>query len=358
MNGDSDSYNNNKNDGGSENRAFRLQVEAVLAQRFAKAMVTRINQLQVTNAQDFKLSTHEQKALMNVVTANLLEGAAAGVITFFILRRLNMEYFKHLKRSYSEQNATIRRPTMPDAFSSPYQQVPTTQQTTNITNMMKNAAEKASSSGDGAGRSFGSARLMVNATSIIFDGIVSCYVAVFVSTRNRDPLLQQLSDLPLLEGESIVSKELCPIFTNELKSIYQDLAHDNNNRNSPTLPKFSAKNKVFVRDAIADPQTPQLLFYINFCTNCRRRAAYENILREQSGLSSDAVISIPPPGVPQTFDVTNDIAFASSLDSDPFSTEAASDMHNNSNFDDNTTTSSNDWTEPFVTDHEEEKRRK
>ena len=41
-----------------------------------------------------------------------------------------------------------------------------------------------------------------------------------------------------------------------------------------------------------DPQTPQLQFYINFCTNCRRRrrrrrVAYENILREQSDLNSE-----------------------------------------------------------------------
>ena len=356
MNGDNDSDRNNKNDGSSENRAFRLQVEAILASRFTKATETRRNQLLVMNPQYFNLSTHELKTLMKVLmnfeVANLLDGAVAGVITFFILRQFNRANFEQIKRSYSERNATIRRPTISNAFSSPYQQVPTTQQTTNITNMMKNVTEKASSSGGGAGGIFGSAR------PIFIPFVVAhCVCLYFVCIRKRDQLLKQLSDLPLMEGESFVSKELCPIFSNELKSIYQDLAHDNNNRNLRTLPKFSTKNKVFVRDAIADPQTQQLQLYINFFTNCRRRAAYENILREQSGLSSDAVISIPPPGVPPTLDISNDIDFASISDSDPFSTEIASDMRNNSNLDDNTT-NSNDWTEPFVTDQEEEKRRK
>ena len=71
------------------------------------------------------------------------------------------------------------------------------------------------------------------------------------------------------------------------------------------------------------------------------------------------MISIPPPGVPTpTFDVSNDIAFASISDSDFRFTKISSENNYNDSNLDNTTTNSNDWTEPFVTDQEEEKRRK
>jgi hypothetical protein len=362
MDSEKNTENGDSTGSNGDNRTFRLQVEATLAQRFVKAMEIRMKQLEVTNAQDFVLSAHERKVLMNVVTANMLEGAAAGVITFFILRRMHGEYFKYLKRSYAERSvAPIRRPTMPNSFNSPYQQIPTKpQQVTNITNVMGNATESTSSdSGSGAGGTFGLARWMVNATSLLFDGIISLYVALFVSTRNPDKFIQEISDLPLMEGESIVSKELCPILLNELKSMHQDLAQDNDSMNSPTLPKISAKNKVYVRDALKDPQTPMLQCFMNFCTNCRRRAAYEQLLREQSGLSNDTVVPIPPPGVPPALDVTNDIIDMASLSSDiaSLSSEIVSeDIYNDSNFDDGTT-NSNDWTEPFVTDQDEKRRK-
>ena len=364
MNGDSDSNKNSNSDGSNKNRSFRLQVEATMAQRFIKAMEIRMKQLEVTSAQDFKLSQHERTVLMDVVKANLLEGAAAGFITFFVLRRLHAAYFNYLKRGFAEQNMAIRRPTVPNAFNSPYQQIPNkplSQAQTNIPNMMENAAAASASSAgkSGANGSFGTARWMVNATSFVFDGIVSFYIAVFVSTRNPEKFLKEVSDLPLMEGESVVSKELCPILLDELKKIHSDLEHDNTNTNAQMLPKISTNNKEVVRDSIADPQTAILQCLMNFCTNCRRRAAYEQILREQSGASSDDVISIPPPGVPPTLDVTNDIAFNSSADSSPLVTEMTSeDAYNDSNFDDTTgTTASSDWTESFDADQEEKRRK-
>lgn len=350
----SDSTDPSSDGNTNKNRSFRLQVEANLAQRFIKAMEIRMKQLEVTNAQDFKLSQHERKVLMDVVTANLLEGAVAGAITFFVLRRLHVEYFKYIKRGYADPTATFRRPTMPNAFNSPYQQIPVTPTQPTITNMT-NAMQN--STGSNSGR-FGSTRWIVYATSLIFDGIVSMYVALFVSTRNPDKFLEQVSDLPLMEGESVISRELCPILLNELQKIHADLAHGSRDMNSPTLPKISDKNKVIVRDAIAHPQTPVLQCLMNFCTNCRRRAAYEQLLREQSG-SNDAVISIPPPGVPPTFDIANDITL-SATDENPLSTlTTTEDLFNDSNFDDDITTGTtdSDWTEPFVTDQEDDRRK-
>ena len=363
---DSDRDKNSSDGGGTnENRSFRLQVEANIAQRFVKAMEIRLKQLEVTSAQDFKLSPPERKVLMDVVTANLLEGAVAGIFTFVVLRRLHMEYFKHLKRGYAADQTTtttassFRRPNVPNAFNSPYQQIPVNPQPP-PTNSITNAMENSTGSSNGP---FGSAKWVVYATTMVFDGIVSMYVAIFVSTRNPEKFLAQVSDLPLMEGESVVSKELCPILLNELRTIHADLAHGSNSNTmkSPipttrSLPKISDKNKVIVRDAMANPQTPILQCFLNFCNNCRRRAAYEQILREERG-SNDAVISIPPPGVPPTFDITNDIALSTTDSNTPLST--TDDMFNDSNFDDDTTTNStsSDWTEPFVTDQEDDRRK-
>lgn len=353
MNGESDSNSKNGNDGGAtDNRTFRLQVEGSLAQRFVKAMEMRMRQLEISNAQDFKLSHHERKILMDVVTANLLEGAAAGLISFFVLRRFHVEYFKYVNRKvgFSGQTNTVRRPTSPDTFNSPYQQIPIKpQDSTNLSNAMENAATNTTGTGKSGGT--GPPGWLFHGTSLLFDGIVSLYVAIFVSTRNPDKFLQQISEIPLMEGESVVSRELCPALLNEFQNIQNDL--DDSAR--PTLPAIHANNKLVVRDAIAHPQTAVLQCMMKFCTNCRRRAAYEQILREQSG-STDAVIRIPAPGVPPDLDVTNDIAASMTGNVHPLSADmmTTEDIYNDSNFEDNTTTdvTGDDWT-----DREDERRK-
>ncbi len=358
MSGESDGNSKNSNDGGAtDNRAFRSQVEGSLAQRFVKAMEMRMRQLEITNAQDFKLSHHERKILMKVVTANLLEGAAAGLLSFFVLRRFHVEYFKYVSRKggFMGQTSTIRHPTSPGNFNSPYQQIPIKpQEPTNISNVMENAAGNATGSGKSGGT--GPPGWLFHGTSLLFDGIVSLYVALFVSTRNPDKFLQRISEIPLMEGESVISRELCPVLLNEFQNVQNDLAASDR----PTLPLIHANNKLIVRDAMANPQTPVLQCMMKFCTNCRRRAAYEQILREQSG-STDAVISIPAPGVPPDLDVTNDIAASMTDDVHPVSADmmTTEDIYNDLNFEDNTTTdaTSNDWTDSFGTDQEDERRK-
>jgi hypothetical protein len=305
----------NGSDGGTnENLLSRLQVEATLAQRFIKAIKNRMKQLVVTSAQDFKLSSqHERKVLMDVAASNLLEGAVAGLVTFWLLRRI--PYFK--------------RRVVLNIFKIPYYPVAPQQPT------------------------FKSICYAI--ALVIFDGYISISAARFVFERNPDKFLEQLSDLPLMEGESVVSKRLCPILLKELQMIHADLA-----------PEISDMNKVIVRDAIANPQTPLLQCYMKFCTNCRRRAAYEQILREQSG-SSDAVIRIPPPGVPpnmslspiDTNPLSTQMTTVDMFDDSNFADDTTEDMFNDSNFEDDTTssTTSSDWTETFVTDQEDDRRK-
>jgi hypothetical protein len=361
MNGEDD----NKNQDSAlqnGNRALRLKVESNIVQRFMNAMEVRMNQLEVTNTQDFKLSPHERKVLMDVCTANLFEGVAAGLVTFFVLRRLHYEYFRYLKRGYDSG-----RSSMPNAFNSPYQQVPRNRPEINVTNTVENtksisrlSTPQSGSTSTGSTSAFGSTRWLFQATSFIFDGIVSLYVAIYVSTRNPDQFLQQISDIPLMEGTSVVSKELCPILLEEIQRLQNDLAHNDENTSTGTqlnkaLPKISPKNKVLFRDAMNHPETPVLQCLLQFCTNCRRRSAYEQILREQSGSDEATAISIPPPGVPTTLDISNDVY---NSDTDTVLSDMEHTLYNDDDGNNISTRDETNWTDPFVTDQEEHRRRK
>jgi hypothetical protein len=408
MNGASNNSNNNNGDttgGGTSTspveRDYRIKVEASLAQRFVKAMEGRMNELAELNRKknmkmnEFKLSDHETKVLMDVCTSNILEGTLAGVVTFFVLRRVHAQYFKWVQRRYGLDTTTTstttsssssfnQLPTVPNRFNSPYQQIPNKPHVDSKTirdstlHTGSNSGSNRGTTGSGDTYSFGSPKWLYNVTSFLFDGIISFYVAVYVSTRNPEKFLQQVSDIPLMEGKSIVSNELCPILLQELQNIQNDIQqkqdnntdhnhlHDDYENNedmnididsnsikiksmsssssSSSSSRIHANNHEIVQDAIIHPQTIVLKCLLNFCNNCQRRQKYESILREQNGLSDDEEVIIPFPGVPKVsslFDTDDDDDGMNR--SGTIGPRRISDNHNNS---------STDWSDEdtFVTD--------
>lgn len=308
----------------SDDSKDRLRVEARMAQRFFKAFERKTDQLELRR--DFRLSEREQKVLMDLVTANLLEGVAAGIVTFVVLRRLRAAYYKRL-----EQGNIQKPPPVPNAFNSPFQQQnPPVQK---IATAMESVRDK----GD-----FRFGRFMFNQFTIILDGMLSFYVTVYVSTRKSDTFLKRVTDIPLLEGQSTVADELCPVFLNELKSLYRE---EQNHR-------LSGVEEM----ALHDPETPALKCLLDFCTNCRRRSAYEEMLRRERGLPPDEPIAIPPPGVPldvalTDLSISDDItgAFESS-ETDEFASGPINEDIDSMNL--------TDWSDDFVTDQEEDDPRK
>jgi DNA-binding protein Fis len=307
----------------SDDSKDRLRVESRLAQRFFKAFERKTDQLEMRR--DFRLSEREQKVLMDLVTANLLQGVAAGVVTFVVLRRLRAAYYKRL------QGSLQKPPSVPNAFNSPFQQQnPPVQK---ISTAMEGVQDQTS---------FRFSRFVFNQFTIVLDGMLSFYVTVYVSTRKTDVFLQKVTDIPLLEGQSTVADELCPVFLNELKGLYREQQSH----------RLSAAEEM----ALHDPETPALKCLLDFCTNCQRRAAYEDLLRRERGLPPDEPIAIPPPGVPL------DVAFTQLSMSDVVTSDWNSpetdEFEAGSLNDDDDSVNLTDWADDFVTDEEEDDPKK
>lgn len=324
----------------NESSSDRTRTEAGLAKRFMSAMERKAKQLELQK--EFKLSDQERKVLMEVCTSNMLEGVAAGVVTFLVLRRVRAMYYNYLRRQVTNNNKS----TGPNAFNSPFQQLnpPTVRNNEafqadqfKAINFMENAQ-------NGTNSDMNLQRSLFNAFTILFDSMVAFYIAIAVSTRTPETVLHKVSEIPLIAGQSTVSDEICPVFVQELRNIYLD-------RQNQRLTNDEEK-------ALDNPQGPVFKCLLDFCSNCQRRAAYEELLRRENGLNANDRVIIPPPGVP------SDIPFSDLMISsdtkgvwDDGTSQSSPDFYDaENNF--NITNNDNEWAESFVSDQEEDQRKR
>lgn len=116
------------------------------------------------------------------------------------------------------------------------------------------------------------------------DATVSLFVAANVSwmMTDKDKIRSILADIPLVEGRSVISDELCD---DAISTYYQ------------TPKEIWTKNR-----ESNDPNATTLQLIQTFVKNCEKRSAFENTLKKQHQLSPDEPVSIPSPGVPRDFE--------------------------------------------------------
>lgn len=309
-----------------ETRA-RKKEEFNLASRFINAANRKLDQITLRDT-NFQLDKAESKVLMEVNNTGLLEGAAAGILSFIVLRRIRSG-FLHRLRQQTATNSPV-----PYARKSPFQQQKPPLQAAEpsadqpLGTIAEGVLNRRSSAGSGT---------VFNVLSWMIDFTVSFYIAVYVSLRNPDKILQKVSAIPLIEGRSRVAEELCPEFMRELRSIQED-------RDSGALNSIQS-------NALQNPQTPILKALLLFCHNCQRRATYEKLLRQERGLAPDAAVSIPSPGVPHNEIPTaiNPIGNNTAWGDEP----QGPDFYDPS-LDNAEAANNNEWTESFVTDQEDQ----
>uniref|UniRef100_A0A7S4K4I7 Uncharacterized protein n=1 Tax=Odontella aurita TaxID=265563 RepID=A0A7S4K4I7_9STRA len=110
---------------------------------------------------------------------------------------------------------------------------------------------------------------------------VAMYFSVFFADRKK--LLRDISEVPLVEGRSLISDELCSDFI----QTYQEISKE-------TWSTYRGKSDVI--DGIE-----------NFVLNCKKRELFEAQVRAERGLKPGGTaehLSIPPPGVPRDLDVS------------------------------------------------------
>lgn len=113
--------------------------------------------------------------------------------------------------------------------------------------------------------------------SVLFDGLLSTAMAgtVWILATDKQKLYDTASDIPLIDGRSDISDNLCSDFIAQYDSI---------------RPEFW---KEYRDDGLSAIQ--------EFVANCRKRQAFERRLRRELGMGDNDPVSIPSGGVPREF---------------------------------------------------------
>eukprot|EP00571_Detonula_confervacea_P017461 CAMPEP_0172303498 /NCGR_PEP_ID=MMETSP1058-20130122/5027_1 /TAXON_ID=83371 /ORGANISM="Detonula confervacea, Strain CCMP 353" /LENGTH=302 /DNA_ID=CAMNT_0013014335 /DNA_START=20 /DNA_END=928 /DNA_ORIENTATION=- len=138
--------------------------------------------------------------------------------------------------------------------------------------------------------------LLFRTVRLALDTFVSLSVGSYASLYflDRDKMMKQFSEIPLIEGRSLLSEELCGDFTKEFQKFDSQIW----NKNHPSLSGGGHTTD--------DGQSDFRNTIQGFVANCRRRAICEEELRTERGLRGSDVVAIPSPGVPRDISVSLD----------------------------------------------------
>jgi len=146
------------------------------------------------------------------------------------------------------------------------------------------------------------AGLFMRTIRLAVDALLSVYVAAGVTAWKTDysQMINTIANIPLVEGKSLLSEELCYDFIQE----------------------YDKHRDLFDPAAPADTQSSSLDMIMksvqSFTVNCKKRKMYEKVIQEQRGgvggdgdhdfllTGSSSSISIPSPGVPPDLNVDDD----------------------------------------------------
>lgn len=140
-----------------------------------------------------------------------------------------------------------------------------------------------------------SPNFLIRGMRLGLDMFVSMSVGAYASLLlfDKDTMMKQASEIPLVQGRSLLSEELCHDFTVE----FQKYSRDTWDANHPAL----------TGGVRSDNKRSEFTSLIQgFVANCRRRSIYEQELRAEQGLREDEPVVVPAPGVPKDISVSLD----------------------------------------------------
>jgi hypothetical protein len=217
------------------------------------------------DSRGFTLEDEERKILYEINNFGILPAAAAGLTTLFVLRNIRPAMLRRFRGKKPPTNTGGGGGSSPHVTNSPFQQGP----------------PPGGGGGNGNGGDYKQLQpsLFLRTFGWSMDLISSFMVAVGASimTTDHEVIAGKITTLPLVSGRGRVAEELCPPVLNFLQEIRRDES---------------------TREVLENASSTNLKQILAFCQNCQRRGAYENRLRQEKGLASDAPVSIPPPGVP------------------------------------------------------------
>jgi hypothetical protein len=220
---------------------------------------------------EFQHGVKESLVIDQMQDMGLYEGIAAGVLTFIILRRGPLIIGRYVQKSRMQQENSIRN----TGFSNSSYQLSDPNPTNRLQQTLNPKYPRPRN-------------VFLRGIWFCFDATVSLIVAASVTSMYTitEQLRNQIAELPLIEGRSLVAESLCDDLAAELQAVQAE-----GNRAYRRLRKRDAQNE------------DHAAFYMEgvekFVENCQRRNAMERRLRQEQGLGPHDHVEILPPGVPR-----------------------------------------------------------
>ena len=322
----------------NDKKTERSRQEAAIVESFLKVSQKKVEEIRVHRG-DLSLSPGELQVLNNIHSAGMMEGLIAGVASFIILRRTprQIERFMAARRARAAARSSggyTLDPPSHGMTASPFHRQP-------LTTSPPPSQQR--------GLIWGSFQLLLDLS-------ISVLVAAYTSSYMADvpKIVQQVTDIPLMEGRSGISDVFCEALVQEYKrqwNMHGNVNHDNSiawQQQQQQLGKRSEPLHPFDhRPILKDPQWILLKGYVDFARNCQLRQTMERQIRQERGMKPDEPVEIPAPGVPRTALWKDDDFHGDDYaDTDFYSSNSNNDA----------------WTEEdaasFVSDREEDRRRK
>ncbi|KAL7534619.1 hypothetical protein ACHAWF_004889 [Thalassiosira exigua] len=121
---------------------------------------------------------------------------------------------------------------------------------------------------------------------------LGAYASLYFVDKNK--MMKTFTDLPLVEGRSLLSEELCEDFAREFRKFDREIWDKNHQSLSGG------------GETIEDGEHDFRNTMQGFVANCKRRAIYEGEIRKERGLGDSEPVVVPSPGVPRDISVSLD----------------------------------------------------
>ena len=246
----------------------------------------------------YTMGKKEQEIVQSLQGMGIKEGMVATVVAFVTLRRGPIYMARWLQRrknaarqqqqGYQSSSSSTSAPPLPPG-SGGYQLSDPNKVSTNPFARSQNPEFPRSKNP------------VIRTIWFVFDSVLSLMLGASISMAYTDTnkIRDQLIDLPLVPGRSLVSDALCEEIVQELQKIQreQNPAYKrlmkNKNQSSTTGEMGNGEDTT----ASLTPGAFYLQGIIGFSENCQRRRFVESQVRQEQGLHSTAPVEIPEPGV-------------------------------------------------------------
>jgi len=259
--------------------------EMLLLDRFKKVASAKLEAMTRQSEESgikYQMGDKEKQIFRQMSGMGIKEGLAAGVVTFFVLRRGPIYIARWVyKRRLAQQQQQHQHHQQPQQHSSMSQPPPGDgSYRLSDPNAPQNPFQVAQRQDFPRSRN-----VFIRSIWFAFDSVLSLMMAASVSMAftDTDKLREQLIDLPLVEGRSLTADALCDDIVKELSKVKQE--------NNPAYQRLAKLNQQVEKT----PASFYLQGIIAFSDNCERRRFEEQRLRQEQGLPEGEPVEIPRP---------------------------------------------------------------